>query len=67
MRRFWKRALVLAAAVTTVGWLSVARSEVDARTVRIGDVTWYTDLAYATQVARREGKPLWVHFGENPG
>lgn len=34
---------------------------------RIGDVYWYTDFDAAVQVARAAGKPLWVHFGEDPG
>jgi hypothetical protein len=35
--------------------------------VLIGDVSWYVDYEDAVTVARREDKPLWVHFGENPG
>ncbi len=35
--------------------------------VRIGDVAWHADYDAAREVAVREGKPLWVHFGENPG
>jgi hypothetical protein len=35
--------------------------------VTIGDVTWYVDYAAALQVGRDQDKPLWVHFGENPG
>ena len=38
-----------------------------AEQVRIGDVLWYVDYDAAVEVARREDKPLWVHFGENPG
>ncbi|MEW6279456.1 MAG: hypothetical protein AB1758_12575 [Candidatus Eremiobacterota bacterium] len=38
-----------------------------ADTVRIGGIDWQTDYDQAVQVARREGKPLWLHFGENPG
>lgn len=34
---------------------------------RIGEIDWYTDYDQALQVARRENKPLWLHFGENPG
>ena len=33
----------------------------------IGDVLWHTDYDAAVEVARAEGKPLWVHFGEDPG
>ena len=35
--------------------------------VEIGEVLWFVDYEAAVEVARREGKPLWVHFGENPG
>lgn len=35
--------------------------------VKIGDVTWYTDYDQALEIARKENKPLWLHFGENPG
>ena len=34
---------------------------------RIGDVLWYTDIDVAAEVARATGKPLWMHFGEDPG
>lgn len=33
----------------------------------IGSVLWHTDYDAAVEVARAEGKPLWVHFGEDPG
>lgn len=33
----------------------------------IGDLLWHTDYDAAVEVARAEGKPLWVHFGEDPG
>ena len=36
-------------------------------TVKIGGITWYTNLDAALQVAREQHRPLWVHFGENPG
>jgi len=35
--------------------------------VTIGEVSWYVDYEAAVAVARAEQKPLWVHFGENPG
>jgi len=35
--------------------------------VRIGDVLWYVDYDAALEIARREDKALWVHFGEHPG
>lgn len=36
-------------------------------TVRIGGIDWYEDYDAALVVASRLEKPLWVHFGENPG
>lgn len=38
-----------------------------AETVRIGGIDWHTDYSTAQKLARREHKPLWLHFGENPG
>ncbi len=35
--------------------------------VTIGKIGWYTDYDRALEVAKKEGKPLWLHFGENPG
>ena len=35
--------------------------------VRIGDIDWYEDYAAALAYAKQADKPLWVHFGENPG
>lgn len=35
--------------------------------VRIGSILWYTDYDQALAEARQQGKPLWLHFGENPG
>jgi len=35
--------------------------------VRIGDIYWFGDYDRAVRVARKEGKPLLRHFGENPG
>lgn len=35
--------------------------------VEIGAVRWYVDYEAAQELARRETKPLWMHFGENPG
>ena len=39
----------------------------NATQVPIGDVLWYVDYEAALAVARQEDKPLWVHFGEDPG
>ncbi len=35
--------------------------------VRIGEVDWYVDYDAAAELARSLEKPMWVHFGENPG
>lgn len=35
--------------------------------VKIGAVTWYTDYDEAMAIAKKANKPLWLHFGENPG
>ena len=37
------------------------------KTVRIGGIDWYQDYDVALQVAKKSNKPLWLHFGENPG
>lgn len=37
------------------------------KTVKIGDIVWHTDYRQALALARQQGLPLWVHFGENPG
>ncbi|MEM7305954.1 MAG: hypothetical protein AAF682_04755 [Planctomycetota bacterium] len=42
-------------------------SEAESAQVLIGGVRWYVDYEAAQEVARREQKALWVHFGENPG
>lgn len=53
------RILILLLAATGLGWAQP--------TVRIGDVNWYTDYDQAMAVAQKQNKPLWLHFGENPG
>ena len=35
--------------------------------VKIGGIQWYVDYDAALKIAQKENKPLWVHFGENPG
>lgn len=35
--------------------------------VIIGNIQWYTDYDVAMKVAREQQKPLWIHFGEDPG
>lgn len=39
----------------------------DLATTRIGKIDWYTDYDAAVELARSLDKPLWVHFGEDPG
>lgn len=36
-------------------------------TAVIGAVTWQTDYPGAVALAVAADKPLWVHFGEDPG
>lgn len=59
VRNFIIALLLLAAAVPVTGDVP--------RRVRIGGISWYTDYDFAMRVARQENKPLWLHFGENPG
>lgn len=35
--------------------------------VMIGGVEWYVDYNAALKIAQEENKPMWLHFGENPG
>lgn len=35
--------------------------------VRIGGIDWYSDYDQALARAKEVQKPLWLHFGENPG
>lgn len=35
--------------------------------VKIGRIHWFSDYDRAKAVAKRVGKPLYLHFGENPG
>jgi uncharacterized protein YbjT (DUF2867 family) len=39
----------------------------DLETTRIGKIRWYTDYDAAAELARTLDKPMWVHFGEDPG
>lgn len=39
----------------------------DLAPVKIGEIFWATDFDAAEAYARQEGKPLWMHFGEDPG
>lgn len=39
----------------------------DAETVRIGSINFYVDYDEALADAKQSGRPVWLHFGENPG
>ena len=39
----------------------------DLTQVTIGGINWYVNYDEALQVAKQENKPIWLHFGENPG
>ncbi len=59
--------LILACTLAVGAWAasrSLARPD---RMVRIGRIDWHTDYETALALARQQGKPLWMHFGENPG
>lgn len=45
----------------------IDRDEDGSARVTIGAIEWETDLDTARARAAREEKPLWLHFGENPG
>lgn len=36
-------------------------------TVRIGSIDWYVNYDEALAEAKRTQRPVWLHFGENPG
>jgi hypothetical protein len=48
-------------------WFLLLACPAGAETVRIGGIDWHTNYDAARKVAQREHKPLWLHFGENPG
>lgn len=48
-------------------WVLLACPAGAESTVRIGGIDWHTSYDAARKVAQREHKPLWLHFGENPG
>ena len=39
----------------------------EAQTVRIGAIDWYVNYDQAMAAARQTCRPVWLHFGENPG
>jgi hypothetical protein len=51
--------LLILLATTASGWAEP--------TLTIGQIRWYTDYDEALVVARQQKKPLWLHFGEDPG
>lgn len=56
----------IALVTLVLGAVAVAE-ETPMKQVEIGAITWYVEYDDALEVAQREGKPLWLHFGENPG
>ena len=42
-------------------------TEAKPKQVKIGGIQWYVDYDAAQEIAKEENKPLWLHFGENPG
>jgi len=61
--------LLLLGLLVLAGWTGVdAREPVAPMTqVRIGKILWYNNYDQAMALARQQQKPVWVHFGENPG
>jgi len=39
----------------------------NAQTVRIGEIDWYVNYEDAMAAAKASNRPVWLHFGENPG
>lgn len=35
--------------------------------VKIGGIQWYVNYDAAQKIAKEKNKPMWLHFGENPG
>ena len=35
--------------------------------VKIGGIQWFVDYDAALKIAKTRQKPIWLHFGENPG
>lgn len=56
----------IAVALLAAGVLA-ADPKPEPKMVTIGKIKWHVDYDAALAAAKREGKPLWVHFGENPG
>lgn len=46
---------------------SVYQSDDKPKQVKIGGIQWYVDYDAALKVAKEKKKPIWLHFGENPG
>lgn len=56
----------------SLGEISVSNSAkiplaADAETVRIGSIDWYVNYDDALADAKKTNRPVWLHFGENPG
>ena len=37
------------------------------KTVKIGGIEWHVNYDAALKIAKESKKPVWLHFGENPG
>ena len=46
---------------------AVKSTSIEGETVHIGSIDWYVDYDTAMKVAKDLNKPIWLHFGENPG
>jgi len=47
---------------------AVAKSPtINAETVRIGSIDWFVNYDDALAYAKQARRPVWLHFGENPG
>lgn len=59
--------IVCAAMMILMLIVSLSSSKPMKDSVTIGKIEWRTDYDAALKEARQSKKPLWLHFGENPG
>ncbi len=64
MKRLTLTILLLLLCIS-IGLLAAPKKK--ATTAKIGKIVWMTDYDQALIRAKKEKKPLWLHFGENPG
>ena len=57
----------LSAGSTTSDSAGQNAAPADAQIVRIGSINWYVNYDQALAAAKQTGRPVWLHFGENPG